>query len=152
MLTFATLRYALVFLLVAATGCSRSGTVRVQGTVNLDGKPLAGATVLFISQEAEGRDANGSTNADGVFHLSTFQPNDGALPGKYKVVVQPPSGRNVGAAVNSPEEAQRAATEGRIMPEGAPLVFPARYTRPDETTLEQVVPATGAIVFNLQSK
>ena len=50
---------------------------------------------LGLEYRAEVRD-EGATDAAGVFHLSTLEPKDGALPGKYKVIVQPPASLNTG--------------------------------------------------------
>lgn len=137
--------------LTVAAGCFGSATVPTKGTVKLDGKVLAGATVTFLSQETGGRDASGTTDASGVFRLTTNQPNDGAFAGKYKVIVQPPSPLTTGGA-QSPEEAQRAATEGKSVAKEPAVVIAARFSVPGQTTLEQVVPAKGEIVLELQSK
>ena len=75
--------------LIALAGCGREATTNpVHGTVTLDGRPLARATVQFLAQDPGGRDALGTTDANGLFRLSTFKPRDGALAGKYKVVVR----------------------------------------------------------------
>ena len=75
---------------LAAAGCGRgSGPVPLRGVVKLDGQPVANAAVVFVAQTPGGRDAYGSTDANGAFRLTTTKPDDGALPGKYKVVIQP---------------------------------------------------------------
>ena len=43
--------------------------------------------------DAQGRQATGMTGSDGVFHLTTNAPGDGAIPGDYKVVVRREKGR-----------------------------------------------------------
>ena len=58
----------------------------VNGTVLLDGKPVAGATVMLIPRE-RGRPALGKTDAQGKFTLSTYTQGDGALPGLHRVTV-----------------------------------------------------------------
>ena len=63
-------------------------TSPVHGTVTLDGKPLEGGTVQFFS--SQGQTASGEIDADGNYRLTTFQPDDGAVPGAYRVAVQPP--------------------------------------------------------------
>src|SRR5215204_672559 len=73
-------------LLPLAAGCGQAKTVKVQGVVTLDGKPLPGATVTF-SPIQEGRAASGRTDTDGSFRLTTYRTDDGALPGEYKVIV-----------------------------------------------------------------
>jgi hypothetical protein len=134
--------------LLAAVGCgSKSGAVPVSGVVKLDGQPLTSAAVSFIAQEPGGRDAHGSTDATGAFRLTTFDPGDGALPGKYKVVIQP-AGEGGGATpFDDPSKpAPRAAPKA---PRGPKL--PAKYTRVDQTVLTQDVPASGPVLFELQS-
>src|SRR5262245_60365427 len=124
---------------VVCTGCFGSGAVPTRGTVKLDGKVLASASVTFVSQESGGRDANGSTDASGVFRLTTFQANDGALPGKYKVIVVPPAPLTTGAGAQTPEEAQRAAAEGKVSAKEPTVLIAQRFTQPGQTPLEQVI-------------
>ena len=137
------------WLLVGVVGCG-GAVVPVKGTIKLDGKPLAGASVQFVAQDPGGRDATGSTDAEGVFRLSSYRAADGALPGKYKVVVQLPLTSQGGAAAATPTEAQQGGT-GTSGSKGL-AILPARYSQPDQTTLEQVVPPAGEVVFELQSK
>lgn len=84
--------------LIALVGCGGSDfpkTFKVTGTVTLGGKPVDGAMVTFVPSSGQ-KVAIGSTNADGQFKLSTFNPSDGAQPGEYKVTVTkfsvPPTG------------------------------------------------------------
>jgi hypothetical protein len=135
-------------LLIAAAGCGKGQLVPVRGKVKLDGRPLAQATVRYIAREAGGRDALGFTDVDGVFRLTTFQPGDGAFPGKYKVIVQPPAEVEGGPAAATPAEAQRAAPRSR--PKGPSL--PPRYSQPDQTILVQDVPPSGEVILELLSK
>src|SRR5262245_12374499 len=70
----------------AALGCGQGKTVKVEGVVTLDGKPLPAATVTFVP-DGNGRAASGRTDQDGIFRLTTFRTDDGAVPGEYKVTV-----------------------------------------------------------------
>lgn len=74
--------------LVAAVGCgpSKPETHPVTGTVLYKGAPVEGATVTFSSASGEGS-AVGRTDAQGKYSLTTFERNDGALVGEYKVRV-----------------------------------------------------------------
>lgn len=63
-----------------------NGLVKVAGTVTYEGQPIEGANVIF-GPEGEGRSASGMTDANGRFQLTTLEPNDGAMLGKYKVAV-----------------------------------------------------------------
>jgi hypothetical protein len=142
------LRTSCIILLLAAVGCSRTGVVPVEGVVKLDGKALPEATVQFLSQESGGRDATGFTNPEGKFRLTTYQANDGALPGRYKVIVQVAETAS-GPRTSSPAEAQRAAVEAED-PVGSKI--PSHYSRPDQTRLVQDIPADKEIVIELTSK
>jgi hypothetical protein len=79
-----------MILVLTATGCSGKYTpVPVSGVVTLDDKPIEGATVFFyaIGDVKEGRPAQGATDKNGEFQLSTLGNQDGALRGEYKVVI-----------------------------------------------------------------
>jgi tetratricopeptide (TPR) repeat protein len=100
-----------------------SDKVRVypaQGTVELDGQPLAGAAIFL--QPLEGTNPKvprprATTQEDGTFELGTYHDDDGAPPGEYKVTVQ----------LFSRQDARHG---------GQTLNFlPARYARPETTDL-----------------
>lgn len=83
-------RLLVPLLVVTAAGCG-SGRYPVTGKVAFeDGSPLDEGTV---SAEAtiDGKlvAARGNIQNDGSFQLGTERPGDGALPGKYRVVVLP---------------------------------------------------------------
>ena len=79
---------SVIFMLWAITGCGpqRPETVRVSGTVTLDGKPSSGAAVMLMPKQG-GRPAAGVTDESGEFSLTTFEQGDGALPGEHTVTV-----------------------------------------------------------------
>jgi 3',5'-cyclic AMP phosphodiesterase CpdA len=66
-------------------------TFPVTGTVTLDGRPLAGATVTFhrLNTETEKfvNTADGLTDADGRFKMSTYTKFDGCPAGEFVVTV-----------------------------------------------------------------
>jgi 3',5'-cyclic AMP phosphodiesterase CpdA len=66
-------------------------TFPVSGVVTLDGKPLAGATVAFHRLNAETEryvnTADGLTDADGRYKLSTYTKFDGCPAGEFVVTV-----------------------------------------------------------------
>src|SRR5689334_14417891 len=76
--------------LLVAVGCAdkpdRPRVVPVKGRVLYNGQPLAGAHVTFTNGAAK-RSAYARTDADGKFTLTTFEPGDGAVPGKQQVSV-----------------------------------------------------------------
>jgi hypothetical protein len=88
-----------VLLLFAAatvlTGCGgsddkwtkdRPKPLSVSGKVTLKGEPVAGATVVF-QPDGHSQAATGQTDSTGAYKLQTYSPNDGAVPGKYKVTI-----------------------------------------------------------------
>src|SRR5260370_23831932 len=89
--SFRLLVLPVLFLLVAGmSGCS-SGLYPVKGKVVFkDGTPLKGGIVVFESLDHDRVMARGDIGSDGTFSLSTNKPGDGALPGKYRVLVSPP--------------------------------------------------------------
>lgn len=61
----------------------------VSGTVTYNGEPVEQGQINFIpakGDDANARPANG-TIEKGQYSLTTATPNDGALPGEYKVAV-----------------------------------------------------------------
>ncbi len=85
-------------------GESVSGMVPVKGTITMPGTDLAGLAVVFSpiapaepKAESKGRapSASGKIGDGGAFTLGTRAPNDGAIPGEYKVsIIQPADGNN----------------------------------------------------------
>ena len=76
---------------VCLTGCGSSGgTYPVSGKVTYpDGTPLANAQVSFESV-TEPIGAVGTSDANGEYKLTTYELNDGAIPGEHRVLVMPP--------------------------------------------------------------
>jgi hypothetical protein len=74
-------------LIAVVVGCGGDGleTVRVTGTVTIDGKPLTQGTVSFTPEK--GRGATGQIASDGSFTLTTYKKGDGVVLGRHKVAV-----------------------------------------------------------------
>jgi hypothetical protein len=77
----------------AGSDPNREKTVPVKGKVTYKGDPVADASVTLIpdtppGQTATRKGAFGRTNNAGEFTLTTFEPDDGAIPGNYKVTVR----------------------------------------------------------------
>jgi hypothetical protein len=87
-------RLSLALLVVPAVliilGCSDDGLGKrypVSGTVKYKGEPVAKARISFNPAKAGvGRGASGQV-INGEFKLTTLNPDDGAMPGEYKVTV-----------------------------------------------------------------
>jgi hypothetical protein len=60
-----------------------------------DGTPLTEGMVTFEAVDQPKVMARGQIRSDGSFRLSTYKPNDGAVPGRHRVLVMtlPPVGR-----------------------------------------------------------
>jgi hypothetical protein len=148
--------------ILTAAGCGGDKTVKVEGLVTLDGKPLPGATVSFMPV-GEGRAATGLTDADGSFRLGTFRADDGALAGEYKVIVviseayealsKDPQNwsleeKKEARMTMTPKGKQQAADKKKKTPPSVPAI----YSDVKRTPLQEVVPPTGKVELNLNSK
>ena len=74
-------------MLAIASGCSdgRPTRVPISGKVSIDGKPLAGGSIMFLHPES--RSSGSPIDADGRFQLTCYVPGDGAVLGKHRVKV-----------------------------------------------------------------
>jgi hypothetical protein len=122
----------LVLLLLAGCGAR---PYPVHGQLQYeDGQPLKDLSdfmVSFTSQELT-KSSTGKIEADGTFKLSTSRPDDGAFPGKYKVIVSQPH--------PNPE---RRLTRQPVVDEV--------YENPKTTTLEATVePKDNTFTFKLR--
>lgn len=83
--------FGVIFLALAFVGCNKGpNTQYVEGTVTLDGQPLAGASVTFVPvSEGTGETAGGFSDDNGVYRLSSLygQGGKGALAADYVVLV-----------------------------------------------------------------
>ena len=70
---------------VGFVGCNSSNLVSVKGKVTYNDKPVTSGTISFIADDKPA--AYGELQPDGTYTLHTDKPNDGATPGKYKVIV-----------------------------------------------------------------
>jgi hypothetical protein len=79
-----------IVIVLAGAGCSDSSRVYpVSGRITLDGKPMAGGgSISFIPIDGnKARTSGGEIAADGTYRLTTFKIGDGAMAGRYRVVV-----------------------------------------------------------------
>jgi hypothetical protein len=134
-------------------GCG-GRTKPVRGVVTLDGTPVAGATVLFMPDGQDGgRPASGFTSSDGTFQLTTFKPDDGALPGKYRVLIQKTeAAKDPGTAQQSALQRARAKIEDRSLKKRRKPTLPRAYAKFDTTPLRCTVPVTDdPVTFDLNA-
>ena len=79
--------------LACLVGCGEGKTAPVNGRVKLkDGSDVSVLKGYSLTFESDGGKASavGEIDRDGSFKLSTFGANDGAVPGKYRVAINPP--------------------------------------------------------------
>lgn len=144
-----------MFCVLGLSGCGggADGTVNVSGTITLDGQPLSGANVNFISPD--GKFAGyGKTNANGVFTLV-----QGAKPGENRIVISKvdPAQLPAGGAFQfseNPEDGMDHGQLGAMMFDTTGTVragtanitgetLPAEYSDPASTQLTFNVPDSG---------
>ena len=126
-----------------------------------DDKPLGGATIQFAPLDTRGQPAVGVSNSHGVFHLSTFMPDDGALPGDYKVTVRKEKGDQASDTVTAPANKMEAFNlyvkkAKEIVKEQynakAWTLIPLIYADGEKTPLRcQVPPPDGKVTLPLRS-
>src|SRR6266849_1144283 len=92
-------------LILAGLGCGSKGKpVKFDGLITYDDEPLGGATVQFSPIDVtRGQPAVGVTDSKGIFRLTTYAPEDGALPGEYKVTVSKLKGDKSSDTVTPPK-------------------------------------------------
>jgi hypothetical protein len=147
-------RLSLVVLLAAAlTGCGGNGTTPVKGVVTLEGAPLPGATVLFMPDgDGRGRPASGFTSSDGVFQLTTYRPDDGALPGQYRVLIRKTApARDPAAAERSALDRALAKYADKTQPKAKTSTVPGQYANFETTPLRCTVPVTEPVTLALRN-
>lgn len=92
----------------------------VSGTVKLGGKPLAGATVMFIP--TNGRPSTGKTDNSGYYEMTYNDSASGVVPGQCRVLVS--------TATPATENA-----DGETVP-GQPETVPIEYNVESELTFD----------------
>jgi hypothetical protein len=111
----------------------------VEGTVTLDGAPVEGAAVMFVSEQG-GHVATGVTDAQGRFTLQTTN-RPGAVAGMHRVTV-------VKQVTHDPIYEQGGGV-GELRVE---WIIPERYSKPDTSELSaNVEPGKPKFRFQLSS-
>lgn len=118
----------------------------VSGTVTLDGKPLAKATVTFTPVgNTRGAGATGKTDQEGRYQLTYLRGKMGAPAGQYRVAISKrvmPDGKDV------PDDDKTPPIESP-----ARETLPPRYSSEQDSTLSATVPEGGGTLdFALKSK
>jgi hypothetical protein len=127
---------------------------KVSGTVTYKGQPVPKGSIVFEPTNPPmpaGRVANGSI-ANGSYSLTTSTPNDGALPGEYKVIILSSSldvaevakAQGHGGLLHQGDESHVKALKGATNP------LPQKYAQSDKTPEKRTVKAqSNTIDFDL---
>jgi hypothetical protein len=78
-----------VVLALTVLGCGGNGrlpTAPVSGTVTFESAPVPTGSLLFVP-EGGGPSAQGNIDAEGRYTLGTYTTNDGAILGRFKVMI-----------------------------------------------------------------
>lgn len=144
-------------------GGDRVAVFPVSGTVMMSGNPVANATVTF-SPEADQPVAMARTDNAGKFTLTTYDANDGAAAGDYKVMVTKAVGlaprvtsatthnaNDPTSSVNAGELHSAARQSGNATGDSGALL-PAKYSSKGDTDLRATVTEDGEndFEFDLQ--
>jgi hypothetical protein len=128
-----------------ASGCGKSAstpTARVSGIVKSNGQPLSGVQVGFLPEN--GRPGQGTTDASGRFTITTFTSEDGAIPGKHKVLLS--------EADKTPPPMPGMPGYAEAMARKKPSRLSAKYSVPSKTPLEATVTLDGKNEFEFDVK
>lgn len=153
-----------LLMLSGVAGCGSGGgvasakrekTVPVSGVVMFNNAPLEGATVTFSPSPGagtKGKAAFGKTDEAGAYRLTTYDLDDGVIPG---VVYQVTVAKEVAAArtpdpVNEedyvpPEETERAAAKAKTVP-----LVPPKYGSPATSGLTADVKDASGQTFDFK--
>jgi hypothetical protein len=161
-------------LLAILSGCG-DRRVTVEGEVTLEGRPVAGATVTFTSEDGS-KVFSGMTDESGKFSLGSAA-GPGAVPGSYKVTVAKyapavtvpvtPSDESDPSKMSKDYLAQmkkyadmsKAGAKGPMPPmpgkvgggaSGPKSELPEVYARLDTTPLRVTIPSSGPVKLELQ--
>jgi hypothetical protein len=118
----------------------------VAGTVLYRGEPVEGAVVAFQSENAT-KLATGTTDPQGRFELSTYEPGDGAVPGKHKVTVTKIAQAGGGSSGTASMEEAYQSTQA---PAEAKNQLPSKYEVAGTSPLEFTVSADDTNDFKIE--
>lgn len=135
--------------LIGVIGCGGPSPVKVSGKVTLNGQAVEGISVQFVPVASDGKNAIGSTKADGSFDLTTIENKDGALPGDYKVVLTyvPPVETGASDSTSVMKQVIDTQKQAKKKPKH---VIPSEYTSVTTTKLTQKVPTDGPVNIDIK--
>ena len=138
------------------TGCGGSGLelVPVEGTLTLDGKPLAHKTLFFAQiDDTPGHGAGGTSDAEGKYTLRAVVPGatkdyPGIPPGRYRVTVSEPRFPIDASTGEEGDEPALAVGPGMVNP---PSNIPPVYGTKRSPLVIEVTESGGVINLPLKS-
>ncbi len=130
-----------IFLIFTVSGCGPKGkglkVEYVDGTVTMDGEPVAEASVIFVpaTDTPPMETATGMTNEKGVFTLTSpnGNPQAGAVAGEYKVLISKIIAKSL------TEGKEYGTSTGYAVPYTQTHLLPAVYRDPKNTPLTATV-------------
>lgn len=129
-------------LIGCGSGNQNPPTSPVSGKVTFKGEAVEGATIQFVPTATEGKVANAVSNADGTYELSTFEPGDGAMAGKYKVTVR----KLVSVEQGVQRDGENAGEPAFVNKD----MLPKNYRSNNSTPLEYDVTENGDNTFDIE--
>jgi hypothetical protein len=139
---------ALALLVAGCGGPSRPATSAVTGRVTYAGKPVPLGQVMFYPET--GRPAMGAIGADGTYRLTTFDKDDGAALGHFKVTITAMRVTGPPAPKSLEDELRQGSAAGKTTIE---WLVPEKYSRQESTTLTAEVKAgSNTINFDLPAE
>jgi hypothetical protein len=142
---------AIVALIVAASGCSPSGQVKVypvKGRVTFEGKPMVGGGgITFVPKTNQaGKAAGGIIKPDGTYVLGTYGEADGSMAGEFRVVIYQETVKEGAAA---PDGAAPTATASAAVAQAdrIPLIYASDR---DSPLTAKVEPKSNELNFDLK--
>ncbi|GIX04682.1 MAG: hypothetical protein KatS3mg114_0551 [Planctomycetaceae bacterium] len=107
---------------------NRPKTVPASGKITLNNEPLVDAQVVLVPVSGS-YGASGLSGKDGSFKLSAFPPDEGVVPGSYKVMI-------VKAEVPEVQEDEAVMSYAK-------LLVPQKYTDANTSGLTVDIPESG---------
>ena len=133
---------------VALVGCSEPSDRRaLEGTVTLDGQPLAAGGINFFPLSGTHGPTAGGKIVEGRFYVA---PEGGTMPGTFRVVIT--ASRKTGKQIVDPTAAMMDPQAESEMVDDYEQYIPKRYNQQSELTAEVTTDGPNQFDFPLSSK